>query len=227
MNRLSTLISTAASAVALVFGLTALHLGTDNWQAWTAESARRLDVEKKPLSLGPLVLKTEESADDALWGYAEQPQLVLMEFIFTSCPTVCQLMGAEFAALQSRLFDLEKESGNGKSIEEKLDVRLLSVSFDPKDDLQAMRQYGERYGASDQWWTLALPENLEQLARTQKQLGSIVIPEPALGFIHNSAVYAIYKGSVVAILDHDDRAGIDNIIDRYAYQTRSPKGGNS
>jgi hypothetical protein len=49
-----------------------------------------------------------------------------------------------------------------------------------------------------------------------KKLGAIVIPVPKLGFIHNTAVYAIYQGKVVAILDHDDREGVNQVIERYS-----------
>lgn len=204
-------LSILASAIALTAGVAALSVATDGGRAWTAESARRVAIEQNPIAIEPLSLIAFDSPDltvslQSLWGNPiGGSKLVLMEFIYTQCPTVCQVMGAEFAAIQNHLFELE----------ERADVRLLSVSFDPQDDLAAMGAYGKRYAATEKWWTLAIPENRDQLRQLQHQLGSIVIPEPTVGFIHNSAIYAIYQGRVVAILDHDDRQGIKRVISEF------------
>src|ERR1044071_2568052 len=58
---------------------------------------------------------------------------VVVNFIFTSCTTVCSPMGANFAALQQRLGD-------------RSDVALLSVSIDPTTDTPArLRSWSERF----------------------------------------------------------------------------------
>ena len=66
---------------------------------------------------------------------------VLLQFIFTTCTSICPVMSASFAAVQDRLPP---------------NVRLVSISIDPEHDTPArLRDYRERYGAGRQWslWT--------------------------------------------------------------------------
>jgi protein SCO1 len=66
-------------------------------------------------------------------------RIVVVNFIFTSCTTICSPMGANFAALQ-------------KSLGDKSDVRLISVSLDPSTDTPArLKSWSERLGAKEGW----------------------------------------------------------------------------
>lgn len=71
----------------------------------------------------------------------------LLNFIFTRCavPDYCPLMTRNFVEIKSAL---GAETGAGK-------VRLLSVSFDPEDTPEVLRQYAEAKGAG---WTFATGE---------------------------------------------------------------------
>lgn len=63
---------------------------------------------------------------------------VAINFIFTSCPAVCPLMGAAFGKVQSQL---------GKR-----NVTLISVSIDPQTDTpERLAQWGHRFGARPGW----------------------------------------------------------------------------
>lgn len=63
---------------------------------------------------------------------------VAINFIFTSCPTVCPLMGASFGKVQKLL-------GNR-------DVHLISVSVDPETDTPArLTEWSKRFGAGPRW----------------------------------------------------------------------------
>jgi len=65
---------------------------------------------------------------------------VLMQFVFTTCTTICPIMSATFASAQSQLLDVHP------------DTLLVSISIDPEHDTPArMREYGERLGAGEQW----------------------------------------------------------------------------
>jgi protein SCO1 len=65
---------------------------------------------------------------------------VLLDFIYTSCTTICPVMSQTFAAMQKRLGpDAAK-------------VRMMSVSIDPEEDTPArLTEYAERYRAGGQW----------------------------------------------------------------------------
>lgn len=63
---------------------------------------------------------------------------VAINFIFTSCPAVCPLMGASFGKVQARL---------GRR-----DVKLISISIDPDTDTPArLTAWGKRFGLRDGW----------------------------------------------------------------------------
>jgi protein SCO1/2 len=65
---------------------------------------------------------------------------VMVNFIFTTCTTICPVMTAVFAQAQK---ELGLESG---------DVRMISVSIDPEYDTpERLREYAKRYGAGPQW----------------------------------------------------------------------------
>lgn len=74
-------------------------------------------------------------------------RIVVMNFIFTSCTTICSPMGANFGALQARL-------GPGT------DVALVSVSLDPLTDTPSrLKLWSERFGARPGWTLLTGPKD--------------------------------------------------------------------
>ena len=80
---------------------------------------------------------------------------VMLEFIFTTCPTICPVMSSTFSAAQSKLgADLAK-------------VRMISISIDPEHDTpERLRQYASRFRAGPQW--LFLTGKTEDIVSVQK-----------------------------------------------------------
>jgi protein SCO1 len=71
---------------------------------------------------------------------------VLLTFIYTNCPmpTFCPLMDRNFVAIQNKL----------KAEKNELNVRLLTVSFDPATDTPAvLKKHAEKLGADTRLWT--------------------------------------------------------------------------
>lgn len=102
-------------------------------------------------------------------------KLVAMNFIFTSCTTVCTPMGANFAALQKLLGD-------------RTDVALISISIDPVNDTPArLKAWSARFQARPGWTLVTgAPRDLERLVK-------------ALGVYSGSA----FDHSPVAIVGND------------------------
>lgn len=66
---------------------------------------------------------------------------VALQFIFTTCPTVCPPMGAQFAELQKRLVAAGHE-----------EISLISVSINPSTDTpELLRAWRERFGGGPGW----------------------------------------------------------------------------
>jgi protein SCO1/2 len=66
---------------------------------------------------------------------------VAVQFIFTTCTTICPPLGATFARVQK---DLGERAGR--------DVRLISVSVDPATDTpERMKAWGAKFHAAEGW----------------------------------------------------------------------------
>ena len=82
--------------------------------------------------------------------------VVVVDFVYTTCTTVCPVLSSVFARVQHRLGD---RLGNG--------VRLVSVSLDPVRDVPArLKSYAARYGAGPHWkWLTGKQEDVEQVLK--------------------------------------------------------------
>ena len=159
---------------AALVGCAALWQATDGARAITAEGARRVAVADTPRLVPPIVVETMAGASVVP---AEGPALV--EFIYTTCPTICQVLGGDFAELRDHL------------AAEDLSVPMFSISFDPKnDDLQAMRTYAGLHTATGDPWTIARP-HLDDLPALLRTFDVTVIPDNWGGYEHNIAVLLI------------------------------------
>jgi protein SCO1 len=66
---------------------------------------------------------------------------VVINFIFTTCTTICPPLGATFARLQKEL----AEKGSG-------DVRFISISVDPVTDTpERLKAWGAKFHAGESW----------------------------------------------------------------------------
>jgi protein SCO1 len=83
-------------------------------------------------------------------------RVVAMNFVFTTCTTICPPMGATFAKLQKLLA--------GK------DVHLISVSVDPATDTpERLKAWAGKFGASPGWTLVTGDRN--EVTRLLKALG--------------------------------------------------------
>ena len=86
-------------------------------------------------------------------------KVVAVNFVFTTCTTICPPMGANFAKLQKLLGE---RAGR--------DVHLISVSVDPATDTpERMKAWGQKFGAGP-GWTLVTGDR-EEITRLLKSLG--------------------------------------------------------
>jgi protein SCO1 len=86
-------------------------------------------------------------------------RVVAVNFVFTTCTTICPPMGANFAKLQKLLGD---RAGR--------DVHLISVSVDPATDTpERMKAWAQKFGAGP-GWTLVTGDR-EEVTRLLKSLG--------------------------------------------------------
>ncbi|MGH8137560.1 MAG: SCO family protein [Steroidobacteraceae bacterium] len=186
------LLRTLLTSVALVLaGGAALGVATDGFRAFTTESARRLAVLDHPVEVPSVPLETQSGARMRFGDF--HGQWLLVDFIYTRCPTVCLALGGDFARLQ-RL--LARPIAQGK-------MRLLSVSFDPAHDTPGeLATYLRRFGDQGPGWLAARPVTADGLAELKRAFGITVIAGPYGAYIHNAAIHVVDpRGRLVEILD--------------------------
>jgi len=103
-------------------------------------------------------------------------RLVVVNFIFTSCTTVCSPMGANFAALQQRLGD-------------RAGVTLVSVSIDPSVDTPSrLKAWSQRFGAKPGWTLLTgKPNDVIELLKAMRVYTPDRISHAPIALVGNGA----------------------------------------
>lgn len=194
MTALRTLLVSLFLAAA---GIAVLAGATDGFQAFTTETARRIDIREQPRTVPPITLQTATGTDTSFANL--RGRWLLVDFIYTRCTTYCTVQGGEFAKLQH---DLAVPIATGK-------LQLLSVSFDPAHDAPPqLADYQRRFGDRGAGWLAVRPTNTADLATLMRVFGVVAVPDGLDGFVHNAAIAVVDPdGRLVAILDWDDPQG--------------------
>lgn len=180
--------------VALAGGALLWYL-TGGMRLFTTESWRRAAIAQTPRPLPELVLQDHNGRSLALRELCGK--LMLIDFVYTQCSSVCRTLGATSSQLASRL------AGPVSSGE----VVILSVSFDPiRDTPQRMSEFKRGLEPHETGWTVARPSTAVDLLLNT--LGVVVIPDGRGGFEHNAALHAVDRSCRVARVF--DLEGVDD-----------------
>jgi protein SCO1/2 len=91
-------------------------------------------------ALGDVSLVDQDGQATTLRDALDTDLPVLVNFIFTTCTTICPVMSTGFSQFLEELGPARDR------------VRLVSISVDPDNDtVDALRRYARRYGGADQW----------------------------------------------------------------------------
>ena len=102
-TRIRLLPSLVATTLVLIAGTSALWIKTDGARAFTSESARRLAITRYPRTPPPALL---EASDRRLFTLEKlHGRIVVVDFVYTNCPTVCVSLGSAFTRLQAALIE--------------------------------------------------------------------------------------------------------------------------
>jgi protein SCO1/2 len=118
----------------------ALLLGAASSSATASEYRRSV----APYRVPDVTLVNQDGVRVRLQELLPPGKPAFVQFVFTSCPTVCPILGAIFSSFQTRL-------GPGAEA-----IRFVSVSIDPEhDDPAKMKAFLSRYHAGDNWTFLS------------------------------------------------------------------------
>jgi protein SCO1/2 len=151
--------------------------------AFTIPDVKLIDANGKSVALSELV--NERSP-------------VILNFIFTTCTTICPVMSATFQQVQDQL-------GAGRK-----DARIVSISIDPENDTPAkLKAYSERFKAGSQWTLLT--GTLENSLTVQKAFGVFAGEK----MNHKAATFLKAKGADTQWTRIDGLAEASQIITEY------------
>jgi protein SCO1/2 len=83
-----------------------------------------------------VMVTDQEGKRSHLYSDLVRGHIVVVNFIFTSCTTICGTMGANFGRLQQLV---------GR------DVQLISISIDPLDNPARLKAWSQRWSRGDHW----------------------------------------------------------------------------
>src|SRR5258708_5755814 len=106
-----------------------------------------------------VIVQTDDGRTVHFYSDLVKGRVVAINFIFTSCTTVCPLMGARFAQLQRLLRETNRPAN---------DVSLISVSIDPATDTpERLATWARRMGGRPGWTLVTGPKpDMDTLTRS-------------------------------------------------------------
>ena len=181
----------------VLVGYTSASWLTHDFQIWTAEGARRLEVAQQPVRVPPVTVEGPDIAAQSLPAFlAQGDQVTLVDFFYTRCKTVCLSLGSSFQQMQA---GLEADRAKGAQV----GVQLLSISFDGAHDTSTvLGAYARTLQADPSVWRwLRVPDATEQRTLLHR-LGVVVVPDPYGDYDHNAAILVLdAKGRLVRVFD--------------------------
>ena len=117
-------------------------------------------------------------------------KVVLLDFIYTSCPGPCPLLSRKFSQFQKTL---------GERVGK--EIMLLSITVDPQHDTPAvLKEYARRYQADTAGWKF-LTGSTQAIVSVTYQYGADFYGEPGKEINHLVATYVIDQaGNMVKVL---------------------------
>lgn len=159
---------------------------TYDFEVWTAEGARRLEVARNPIPLPAVTVEGPGVAWQSLPALTSQGRAVtLVDFVYTRCQTVCLSLGSSFQQLQTAL---QADRSAGATTR----VRLLSISFDgAHDSPDVLQAYAHALGVDPTLWHWVRVPDATQQQTLLQSLGIVVVPDGRGDFEHNAAILVV------------------------------------
>lgn len=175
---------------------------THDFQVWTAEGARRLEVALQPVATPAVQVDGPGIAPQPLTQLlADGRTVTVVDFVYTRCQTVCLSLGSVFQQLQNSL------QAGGQAEPSNARVKLLSISFDgAHDDPRALQGYAARLKADPAWWRFVRVPDAGQTQRLLSAFQVVVVPDGRGDFEHNAALLVVDpQGRLVRIFDYAEQ----------------------
>ena len=178
-------------------GLAAIFQATAGGTAFTTETLRRAAVLQAPMAVPDFVVVDAQGQVQGLRNLLGQGgRVVIVDFVYTRCTTLCLALGTVFQQLQSQIVR--------QGLQDR--VGLLSISFDPLQDRPPeLAAYAQRMQMQAAVWQLVSLRSEADRRRLLDSFGIMVVPAPLGEFEHNAALHVVSpEGRLVRILGLDE-----------------------
>ena len=162
------------------------------------------DVQATKMNIPDVELLDQDGRKIHFYTDLVKGQTVVMNFIFTTCTTICPPLGASFARVQKELGD---KVGR--------DVRFISISVDPATDTpERLKAWGAKFHAGEGWTFVTgnkvqVDELLRALgassARREDHSPTVLIGNDVLG--NWTRTYGLANSSQLVQIINDAMAG--------------------
>ena len=185
------------SLVILVFGIIFIPKIIDRVQSGTIVQSDRMNVKDSNAKLAFVEINGEKRKVPP-FAFINQDSLLIsnedylgkvyvVEFFFTTCPTICPIMNKNLVQLQDELKEFEN-------------FGVASFTINPEHDTpEILKAYAEKYGITNMDWHLMTGEltDLYALANSGFNIFAAQVPEAAGGFEHAGLFALIDKNGYI------------------------------
>ena len=175
---------------------------THDFQVWTAEGARRLEVALTPVATPAVQVDGPGMAAQSLAHYlADGQSVTLVDFVYTRCQTVCLALGSTYQQMQNTLQTAAKTDPAAQH------VKLLSISFDGVYDTpKTLQSYAARLNADPAVWRFVRTPQTHETQQLLDRFEVAVVPDGRGDFEPNAALLVVdQRGRLVRIFDYAEQ----------------------
>lgn len=185
------------SLVILIFGIIFIPRIVNRVKEGAVVKNDRINVktDDQPLSFIPLNGKNRRVPEFALINQDSllitnkdyEGKVYVVEFFFTTCPSICPVMSKNLVELQGDFSDFEN-------------FGIASVTINPEYDTPiVLKKYAEKYGINDLDWHLLTGERevIYDLANIGFNIFATAAPEVAGGFEHSGLFALVDKNGFI------------------------------
>ena len=170
---------------------------THDFQVWTAEGARRLEVALRPVAAPDVQVDGPGITRQPLTHLvADGRTVTVVDFVYTRCQTVCLSLGSVMQQMQARL--RQDDAANRAP-----PVKLLSISFDGShDEPPVLQRYARRLNADAGLWRFVRMPEARDTRRLLDAFEVVVVPDGRGDYEHNAALLVVdQQGRLVRVFD--------------------------
>lgn len=133
---------------------------------------------------------------DSVSLYDIQHKVIVADFFFTRCPSICPTLTRNMARLQQSF----SHYNQGRKVIDSSIVRFLSFSVDPeRDSVKQLKNYADRFGVDhDTWWLLTgNKKKIYDFAFNELKLGLVDGEGIDTAFIHTPKFVLLDRDKIV------------------------------